>query len=193
MIRTSFRFTVVCACLLLAACHSEKIRLVNEVLQMPQESTVYTAHNIWYETPSNIPSRNYLHGTILPFGSRVENVAIGEDSVQFSVAGYDAPFVIVYDAKRRMAPIEDYVRALLTIHPPETLAAGISEDRLQKIAQGEVTEGMTRKEVTLAYGPPSPHRTPSPDNDTWIYWTAEAESKRIVFQKDKVIGILQLQ
>ena len=67
---------------------------------------------------------------------------------------------------------------------------GISPDIRKNILQGKVEKGMTRKEVIMSYGPPSPHRTPLQATTTWVYWEGQFKTKRIIFKNDKVIDIL---
>lgn len=168
-----------------------RVVIVQEALQLPEGAKTYTNYNIWYEDPDNISSLNYQKGRLLPFGTEVEIVEANGRSFTFREKSNGQKFRISYDESWMMIPIEDYLKRLLTTKTPEELVAGIKPSVLEKISKGLVDEGMTRKEVLLAYGYPVVHRTPSLKDDTWIYWKEPLVTTRVVYKGDIVIAILK--
>ena len=178
---------------LMSGCESRKI-MAEEVLQVPTAAKLYTKQNIWYEKPGDIYCLNYQKGEILPFGTEVINIDISNDSVSFTEKKSGRQFRIFFRKEMMMIPVEDYVKNLLTTKTAEELAQAAKSKpaNFEKIHRGIVEEGMSRKEVLLAYGYPVALRTPSLTEDTWIFWDDELQSKRVVFKGDKVIQILKL-
>jgi outer membrane protein assembly factor BamE (lipoprotein component of BamABCDE complex) len=182
------------AALFAAICFSGCKQLpVNEIIQTPVDGKIYTAHNIWYTDPSNISSVNVQQGAILPFGTEVEVISAYKDSIKFKDKKTGKEYYIDYRKDWMMAPIENYIKQLLTCKSPEELTKGIAPATLEKLKRGIVEEGMTRREVLMAYGYPVPHRTPSLKEDTWIYWTDKMMTMRVVFKGDKVMAMLEFK
>ena len=165
--------------------------IVEEVLQLPQGAKIYTNYNIWYEDPGSVSSLNYQKGKLLPFGTEIEIVEADGKSFTFREKDNRLKFYISYNESWMMVPIEDYLKRLLTTKDRQELAAGVRPSVLEKISKGIVEEGMTRKEVLLAYGYPVVHRTPSLKDDTWIYWQEPLMTTRVIFKGDNVIAILK--
>lgn len=163
---------------------------VSQALQLPEDSELYTTHNIWYEIPWNISSINYQKGKIIPFGTRIKFVSADPQSVTFEVVSTGRNYTINYHEKWGMKPIEEFIRHLVTTKNRSEQTKGISPEIRKAMLMGKVKKGMTRKEVEMTYGPPSPHRTPLRESLTWIYWESQFKTKRVIFKKDKVIDIL---
>jgi hypothetical protein len=179
--------------------------IVSEALQLPEGAKIYTRCNIWYQDPDDISAVNYHTGNILPFGTEVEEVEAdmgsvtirpflekSRGSVAFKVKKTGQEFYISYDETWMMIPMEEYLRRIFSDKPQKDLAKGIKSSIYEKIIRGIVEEGMTRKEVLLAYGYPVVHRTPSLLEDTWVYWDAKMNTARVIFKKDKVTAILKI-
>lgn len=194
----------VLAVMLFAAGCARRI-IVSEALQLPEGSKIYTRCNIWHKDPEDISAVNYHTGTILPFGTEVENVEAymgsvtlrpflekNRGTVSFKDKKTGQEFEIYYDETWMMIPMEEYLRRIFTDKPQKDQAKGIKSSVYEKIIRGIAEEGMTRKEVLLAYGYPVVHRTPSLLEDTWVYWDAKMNTVRVVFKKDKVTAILKI-
>jgi hypothetical protein len=163
---------------------------VGQVLQLPEGAKLYTTYNIWYEIPWNISSINYHRGKIIPFGSEVKIISMTPRNIKFQVLQTGRQYTIVYYEKWGMQPIEDFIKQLVTEKTRSEQTKGIAAEVKQAILRGDVQKGMTRKEVTMAYGAPSPHRTPLLEGSTWIYWKNRYTTQRIIFKNNKVIDIL---
>ncbi len=60
----------------------------------------------------------------------------------------------------------------------------------QGIAKGQPLPGMSRDGIMVALGYPARHRTPSLDEDTWVYWKDRFRIMKIQFSEGKVSEII---
>ena len=162
-----------------------------EVLQIPEFAPVYTAFNLWYDAKGVMTSANIQKGSILPFGTEIEFVEADTDRIIFKRVSDGKVFKLKYSLDRTLVPIEQYIRRAFVLKNKKELTIGIRPMIQEKIARGIVEKGMSRNEVLLAYGPPPPMRTPSETVDTWIYWTDDGVTVRVVFFGDRVIDLIR--
>lgn len=178
------------AILLLTAC--ARTVIPEEVLQMPEYAPVYTAFNLWYDAKGRMSSFNIQKGQILPFGTEIEFIEADTDGIRFKRVSDGKEFYLKYSLDQTLVPIEKYIRRLFVFKDEKEQIIGIRPMIYEKIKRGVVEKGMTRNEVLLAFGPPPQIRTPSETVDTWIYWTDDGVTKRVVFFGEKVIDIIYL-
>lgn len=179
--------------LALAFCAScAKDIVVEEALQLPVHATVRTAYNIWYNDSMEVESINYLSGSILPFGTEVVITRATEKEIFFHTVADNRQFRIRFNKDHRMQTAREYIQTLFTADDVETITEDISPANVEKIRRGIVEKGMTKKEVSLAYGPPCRFKTPSETLDTWLFWTEFLISRRIIFNGGRVVEILVL-
>ena len=164
---------------------------ISEVMQKPTGTQYYTAYNLWHQGKRRISSINYQSGTIIPFGTPVDIVQATKWTIQFKDLTTGQEHIIVYHENWGLEPMEDFLVKLFTAKTGDELVKGIPPQTVAAIRRGEVVKGMTKEQVAIACGPPSPHRTPSWDNETWIYWVTRWITKRIVFRNGKVIDVLE--
>jgi hypothetical protein len=176
--------------LVVGGCLTGKKVEYTKVLQVSDDTQLYTAYNIWYEIPWQISSINYHKGKIIPFGEPIKIISIEGNSITFKRISTGTQYTLVYHERFGLKPIEDFVKQLFTTKNSSALAEGITLPVLKKINAGVVEKGFTRKEVELTYGPPSPHRTPLKEGNTWIYWKNRFATMRVVFKDDKVESII---
>ncbi|MBO7147420.1 MAG: hypothetical protein J6W81_06700 [Lentisphaeria bacterium] len=174
----------------LSGCAREVIP--EEVLQVPEFSAIYTSYNLWYDADGDIRSENIQQGTILPFGTQIEFIDANTDRIRFRRVSDGKEFRIKYNINRNMIPVEQFIKRLFVLRDGKDLAMNVRPLILEKIRRGIVEKGMTREEVLLAFGPPPAVRTPSETVDTWLYWTDDGVTCRIVFFGNKVISIIEL-
>ena len=190
--RVLILLTMFSASLYFAGC--AKTLSVTEITQAPQGTVFYLAHNIWYEKPSSISSINYQTGHILPLGTPVEILKVTRRSVTFKDVTTQKRYTIKYEVQYALKPVDEYIRELFTSRDFSELTKGVQPEFIDNIRDGKVVKGMTKKEVLLAFGPPSPHKTPSLENQTWIYWTSRwplSSTFRVIFKGDKVLEVLK--
>lgn len=177
--------------LITASCAREIIP--EEVLQLPEHASIYTSYNMWYEDPSDIDSLNIQKGEILPFGTEVNITSATERKIKFRTVKDNREFVITYNKRKNIIPIEDFMKKYFVTKDPEEMSLGIKPLVYEKIKRGIVEPGMSRGEVTRAYGPPAAFRTPSESVDTWVYWVDSATGKRVIFNGNKVSEVIVLE
>lgn len=176
--------------LLCSAC--ARVVIPEEVLQIPEFSSVYTSCNLWYDGKGVIKSENIQQGTILPFGSEVEFLKATAEEIRFRRSSDGKVYSIRYDSSTHLLPIEEFIKRIFVLRNEKDLTLGIRPVVREKIKRGIVEKGMTRQEVLLAYGPPPANRTPSETVDTWTYYTDRGVTRRVVFFNNRVTDIIQL-
>lgn len=182
---------IAAAAMLLTSC--ARTVIPEEVLQMPEFTPVYTAYNLWYDEDGDMRSENIQQGTILPFGTEIEFIDADTDRIRFRRVSDGREFRLNYNVNRSMIPIESFIKRLFVFKPEKELRLGVRPLIYEKIKRGIVEKGMTRNEVLLAFGPPPAMRTPSETVDTWLYWSDEGVTRRIVFFGNKVIDVIVLE
>lgn len=98
---------------------------------------------------------------------------------------------VYYNVDRRRAKMtgEEYFSNILTSSQKTNLSKFSKLDR-KGIAEGKVTNGMTRKGVRIAFGYPSPHATPDIKGTRWIFWKNRFGKTALTFDaNNKVINI----
>ena len=192
--KLSVFITVLVAFVAISGCETAKPINVGEVMQQPKGTKFYLAHNIWTNGRHKISSINYQQGSVLPFGTEVKILNITPYAIQFQVAPRGPKYTIKYYEKYAMAPIREYLKTLITTSNRDELLKDTNPGVLNSILSGKVVPGMSRKEVILTYGPPSPHRTPSQLNPTWVYWPRRwpvSITSRVIFKGDKVLQVMR--
>ena len=176
--------------ILIAGCITGKKVEYTKVLQVSEDTQLYTAYNIWYEIPWQISSINYHKGKIIPFGEPIKILSIQDNVIKFKRLSNGHEYSIVYYERFGLKPVEDFVKQIFTTKDRKALSSGISTSVLKKIKAGVVEKGFTKKEVELTYGPPSPHRTHNKEGKTWIYWKNRFATMRVIFKNDKVESLI---
>ena len=166
--------------------------IVSEVLQSPEQAPIYTRYNLWYTNPMKMDTLNMLKGEILPFGTEVVVTSASDREICFTTVADKREFRIKFATDYRMMSAEDYLRELFSTKNESDLTVGIHPLTVEKLKAGIVEKGMTRQEVELAFGPPCAFRTPSPQLDTWCFWTEYLVGKRVIFTRDVVSDIFVL-
>ncbi|MBR2365078.1 MAG: hypothetical protein IKA79_07740 [Lentisphaeria bacterium] len=183
---------------LLTSC-APKTVIPEEVLQLPEYTSTYTAYNLWAQkqsgdekAPAVIDEFNTQKGELIPFGTEIEFLESNAENIVFKRKSDDKVFVLKYEAGKSVRNIEDVIRSVFTTKTPAELASGIRSTDLAKLKRGFVEKGMRRSEVFLGFGLPPPLRTPALNVDTWTYFVDYGVTKRVVFFGDKVLEIIQL-
>lgn len=168
----------------------------------------YTCCNMHYEKPE-ITDVNYQRGVLLPFGTRVQIVEVRKASAKFQAEGHP-PITLVMRQGKGILTMDQYLdRIFLTEDPRLRLrskAAAPTKGRkgakatrtfgtpaavVTAIEQSTVEVGMTRDQVLMSLGYPPPHRTPSLESPTWVYWMNRWETFSVNFDGDKVASVVR--
>ena len=171
--------------------------IVAEVLQQPIDKKIYLKNNVWYQTAQksgeieNISCLNYHQGTIIPFGTEIEPVKASSYELSFKTMDGKV-FTIDYDHSLTLLPMEAYIKNLFTMKTRQELTKGMSKQDVELLMQGKIRRGMTKSQILLGFGVPAACRTPSTLNSTWVYWSSKDTVYRIVFRRDKVNTIVDI-
>ena len=170
--------------------------------------TRYLCCNMRYEKPE-VSDANYLKGTLIPFGTRVQILEVGRKTVKFQPAGHP-PITFVLKYGDKVLPMDQCLDRLFLAEDPHAKLAHTradaapqkarkgeraanlerSSDRVVKlIDQGVVDVGMTRDQVLMALGYPPAHRTPALDAPVWTYWQNRWATMQVYFDGDRVARV----
>ena len=87
-----------------------------------------------------------------------------------------------YNSKNMGMSAEQYIR-LITSSKKLNLNE-LSEIDQKGISAGQALAGMSKKGVRIALGYPAAHRTPSLENNSWVYWRNRFRTKVIEFDTE---------
>jgi hypothetical protein len=144
----------------------------------------YTCCNIRYEKPE-FNDANYQVGTLVPFGTRVQILEVGKNSVTFQASG-GPPLTAVLRYGKDVITRDQFIDRLLVADDPHAKLKKVSAARQKLIAQGGVEKGMPREQVLLSLGYPPAHRTPSLESGEWHYWRNTWHQYVVFFDGNKV-------
>ena len=182
-----FSLGVICV---LVGCVTPWKPSIFDLFQVPTTTRVYLSSNLWHTDPVGMDSFNYQEGKILPFGTEVIDVDFDEELVTFKAKSTGSVYGIRLMKEYSMISMHEYLKQVFIITNPAEIELSIEATTFEKIVRGVVEVGMTKKQVEIAYGIPSRHRTPSVKSDTWIYHKSDVSTKRVVFKKGIVTAIL---
>lgn len=159
------------------------------------ESAMYTKYNlhVHYKSSSDIKS-HYANWTgpypghrIIPPGTPVTVLSWSRGFILKRIdTGEKIRFT--FNQKHMAMDKKTYIDKILT--PVRVSVDHFSAVDQQGIREGKALTGMTREGVMTALGYPATHKTPSLDNDEWIYWTNRFGTFAVIFDdNDKVKGI----
>jgi hypothetical protein len=153
----------------------------------------YLCCNLHYDK-REITDMNYLRGKVIPFGSRVQILAVGEDRVEFEAPG-EQPITLVLQYGAERMSMDEYLDRIFLVDDPYTRLPKLPPDAKRArevdrtrrlVEEGTISVGMTRAEVLMAIGYPPAHRTPSLDASPWRYWVDPSDTFDVYFDGDVV-------
>ena len=165
---------------------NERPVIFAEVMQLKKTDRVYTACNLWIND-GKIHSVNRINdGNFLPVGTEIFPGEVTLRSIEFTDADGNHR-VIEFNAGMMQMAVEDYIRHTFTTKNLDEMLQGVSQENANAIRSAQIIPGMSRNEVLMCCGIPSPMRTPALTNNTWIYPTARScVSMRVFFRGDYV-------
>ena len=195
----NLKFVILPLIMLMAGCVTQKIN-VRALLDAGPKDQIYTAYNIFYSDPQDVPTINYrLAGKLLPAGTPIELLDTGyctndrEDIVSFKVISTQRVYNMTHQKRWRAKDddVHSFIKRLFTTQAFEKRTEGFSEDIIKEIKTGMIVKGMTKEQVIIALGYPATHRTQSLDNSTWMYWKDPDVCFRAIFKNGKISDILE--
>ncbi len=154
---------------------------------------LYTAYNIWRVPQSKMKCINFKYGSdIIRAGTEVSNVKLttrgNRKAIRFKTVKEGKTIIISYNPvwhpKRK---IEDYKKMMFTTKTFSELTKGMTANEIRAIKAGVLVQGMSKREVLVAYGPPPEHYTPDLDSNRWRYWTFLDATKTVFFNRDDTL------
>ena len=153
--------------------------------------TFFTKVNIWFPPNKKTKSTNLHQGDILPAGTEVTIVSVGFFGIKFTV---DSEEVYALNRVERYCSIS--LDELFKRHFGKTditsSTGGYSKftpEEQDNVDKGEISAGMTKESVLMAYGFPPSHKTPSLISDTWFYWSGR-NMVEVHFKNDRLKRII---
>ncbi len=84
---------------------------------------------------------------------------------------------------------EAYIELITSPTPVSYDLAGPDQEG---VSQGQVTDGMSKEAVKIAWGYPAKHKTPSLESNTWFYWKDRFRMITVTFDADgKVTNVVR--
>lgn len=161
-------------------------------LAMAEEksATLYTAYNLWYEKPLRMSSVNYHVGALIPVGSKVSDVRISGNRVEFIYNGgqFAVEFVQKFHPTLNIVMFKDQ---LITSADPAVRIDALTKQDQEWIKAGVVQPGMTKEAVLHCWGPAPQHVTPSTSAPLWTFWRTRFVKTTVTFDADgkKVVAV----
>ena len=88
-----------------------------------------------------------------------------------------------YDIGRMGMGLEEYIDLITSPTANPVDLAGFSETDQKGIREGKPYKGMTKEGIRIALGYPAAHKTPSLEENTWIYWQTRYTTLEVVFDE----------
>ena len=156
-------------------------------LKEAEGKTYYTAVNIWYEDPSEIPSTNYHKGQLLPINTHVKIDAARSSGITFTDDN-NIKYAIQIVRKHTPIPAEEIFKRYFA--EAKINLGKFNGNERKSIETGTIAVGMSKDAVIAAYGYPPAHMTPSLESNQWKYWKNRFVNFLVFFNQDgKVIRI----
>lgn len=132
-----------------------------------------------------ISSNNVQEGELIPAGEAVKLTAVKRRFYVYGTIG-DQGIGLRDDSAKTEQDTLRWVRRIVVAEDPRQQLASWSADVRSAVASARVFAGMTRAQVAMALGHPSPNDTPDlAAADSWRYWVAiEDEPVDVRFGRD---------
>ena len=166
----------------------------------------YTAANIWVDSRSKIESTNYHKGDILLIGTRVKIKEVFDGSTSASEplgtqqfdrfirfddeTGQSYKLLFMPRHSKSGMTVWDLFKQYFAENNPKAKGgafASLTAEEQKSVMAGEITVGMSKTAVLMAYGYPPSHKTSSLLLDKWTYWEKRSKIRTIYFSDNKVI------
>lgn len=160
------------------------------------EGRVYTKYNIHAQSKDGYNLKaSYANFTapgaghvIIPAGTEINVTKHGWRGFVFTYDGGNKKVTFEFQKKRMGMSMDEYIAKITSPEPVKYNK--LSKKDKKGIADGKAYKGMTKKGVMIALGYPAAHRTPSPDSNSWTYWTNRYRTLVVEFNdKGKVVEV----
>lgn len=117
-----------------------------------------------------ISSNNTLGGSFIPAGEAVTIDTMKRAYYAYGTLGGDS-YGFRDDSAKAAGDTLAWLRRIVVAQDPRSRMAAWAPAVREAVAAGRVRPGMTREQVAMALGYPSPNDTRDLDSPVWRYWT----------------------
>lgn len=166
MMRFTFAPRAAVACLALTAAAA-----LSGCMSAPLSQPIsgYTCCNL-RDRDGWISSDNVQGGDLIPFGSNAQIKSAKRKYYLYGAIG-DSSYGFRNDWAKAEQDSLDWARRLVVTEDPRTRLSNWPSEVRAAVGAARVVRGMTKEQVTMALGYPSPGDTPNLADATWRYWT----------------------
>ena len=187
LVRVFFPVLLLSAMVLAAGCATSSSKS-----DFAPEEPVYLKVNIHYQYNGNDNKASYANYTAPGEGHKILHV-----NTPVKIEGWrNRGFKIIdtqnkeeiffeYNHDRMEMTKETYLSHITS--PGTVSLADMSDIDKKGIEDGKAYMGMTKDGVMMALGYPATHKTPSPEENTWTYWTNRFGTLEVVFDNNGIV------
>ena len=157
--------------------------------KVENEGIYYTKTNMWFEHPKNFLSINFHKGMIIPAGTKVKILRCSGAKIRFVDEDNGVTYDYVHSKKHSRIKLKELFSRYFSkenVMAPGGAFSAFTKEEQENIKEGEITMGMSKDAVLMAYGYPPSHKTLNLSSDTWTYWVSRASRVEVYF-KDGVV------
>jgi outer membrane protein assembly factor BamE (lipoprotein component of BamABCDE complex) len=134
---------------------------------------------------------NYLKGTVIPVGTKIEVTDVDDDEIEFKNADSGEEYTFENEKDTSGMATGKLFDRLFSKQQGDVKLASLDQKEQKKVRGVEVQQGMTKSAVLMAIGPPPPHQTPSLDSSTWTYWKSRTAKMKVTFDDDDKVKAVE--
>lgn len=150
---------------------------------------LYTAYNIWFESPRKVYSTNYQKGNLMPAGSEVKDVNRSSKKLEFTDVKLNLRFTFEFVGRHHPGLAgEQWMDRFLTTRDFAALSKGLNATEIKAIKAGKIQVGMSKRAVLLSAGYPPEVATATTKLDTWKYWRDRFRNYLVKFENSRVVS-----
>ena len=160
---------------------------------MEGNSQFYNRYNLHYVAEGGKNKGSYANWTeyaghdFVPYNSRL-TISIAGRRITFTT-GTGKKIDWEFNPSRMGMSAREYVEMITSPNP--VTYDNLSSVDVEGIQAGKVKIGMSKEGVLVALGYPAKHRTPSLDENRWVYWMGRHDSYAVHFDSDGKVDSIQ--
>lgn len=150
----------------------------------------YLKNNIHAQKGSRDIKASYANWTnpgqdhmIIPVNSKIKIESWRKGFIIRTIEGNKKIYFEFHKGRMGMS-VDEYISLITSSDPDPVALERYSKIDRKGIEEGKVYKGMSKNGVRAALGYPATHRTPSLDDNTWIYWTNRFKTIAVEFDSE---------
>jgi hypothetical protein len=163
----------------------------NKPLNSLATDTYYLKNNIHAQVGSRDAKASYANWTdpgaghiIIPVNTPVEIGKSGKGLVIKNLTD-ERKIIFEFNSRNMGMSVDEYIQLIAS--PTSVSLDKLSNIDRKGIKEGKVYSGMTKQGVQVAIGYPAAHRTPSLEDNTWIYWRNRFQTMAVEFDDSGMV------